>query len=78
VHTHGEPGHEHHGGGHGLVWELLDSIMLACFVVVCGLLAEIAYRQWRARRDGVRYDLTPSGLAATTPAPGDDPAREEG
>lgn len=40
--------------------------MLACFIVIAGLLAEQGYKAWRARR--VRYDLTPAGLAATEPA----------
>lgn len=76
MHTHGaEEGHDHHGGGRGLTWELLDSIILGCFMLVCGLLAEMAYRSWRARRSGVRYDLTPAGHAATEPTP-DQP--EEG
>lgn len=41
--------------------------MLACFIVIAGLLAEQGYKAWRARR--VRYDLTPAGLAATDPEP---------
>lgn len=66
MHTHGDtdPGHDSHGGSRGLGWELIDSIVLGCFVVICGLLAEIAYRHWRARRTGVRFDLTPKGHAA--------------
>jgi hypothetical protein len=69
AHTHGgdEHGHDHHGGGRGLAWELLDSIMLGCFVIVAWLLAEQAYRWWRARTQGVRYDLTPAGRAVTEP-----------
>jgi hypothetical protein len=65
AHTHGgdEEGHDHHGGGRGLAWELLDSIMFGCFLVVAGLLGEQLYKSWRASR--VRYDLTPAGLAAT-------------
>lgn len=47
--------------------------MLGCFVVLCGLLAEILYRDWKARR--VRYDLTPEGRAAAT---GRAPAAGEG
>jgi hypothetical protein len=46
--------------------------MLGCFVVVAGLLAELLYRRWRASRAGVRYDLTPKGLAVTEPATGTD------
>lgn len=62
---HGENGHahQHHGGAGGFVFEALDAVMVACFIVVCGLLAEIAWRELRASR--VRYDLTPEGRAAT-------------
>lgn len=62
---HGENGHahQHHGGAGGFVFEFLDGVMLACFIVVCGLLAELAWRELRASR--VRYDLTPEGRAAT-------------
>jgi hypothetical protein len=64
MHTHsgGAEGHETHGGSRGLGWELLDSIMLACFVVLAAILGEQLYRSWRAHR--VRYDLTPEGRAA--------------
>lgn len=69
MHAHGDgQPHEHHGGARaGLVFDLLDSIMLGAFVVCCGLLAEIAWKAWRART--VRYDLTPQGRAATDPQP---------
>lgn len=71
-HTHG--GHSHdsqrHGGAGGLGWELLDSIMLGCAVVVATLLAEMLFQVWRERRTaGVRYDLTPEGAAAATAPP---------
>lgn len=67
THTHGDsdPGHDRHGGDHGLGWELLDSIMLGCAMLTAGLLAEMLYKRWRAAR--VRYDLTPAGLAVTNP-----------
>lgn len=71
MHTHGD-GHTHepHGGARGFGWELLDSIMLGCFVVIAGLLAEHAYKAWRLHRaNRVRYDLTPAGRAATEPEP---------
>ena len=77
AHTHGEtgPGRESHGGTHGLGWELLDSIMLGCFMLTAGLLAELAYKRWRASRlEGVRFDLTPAGRAVTEPA---EPTPEE-
>jgi len=64
--SHGDDGHHSHGGSGGLGWDLLDSIMLGCFVVVASIGAELLYRTWRASRAGVRYDLTPAGLAATT------------
>jgi hypothetical protein len=71
VHAHGDgQPHEHHGGAReGLAFDLLDAIMLGAFVVVCGLLAELAYKAWRAKREGVRYNLTPEGLAASEPVP---------
>lgn len=63
---HGENGHthQHHGGAGGFVFDVLDAIMLGCFVIVCGLLAEIAWKQYRGRDD--RYNLTPEGRAAVT------------
>ena len=48
-----------------MAFDLLDAVMLGAFVVVCGLLAEIGWKAWRARRDSARYDLTPAGHAAT-------------
>lgn len=67
AHTHGGPDdHQPHGGAGGLGWDLLDSIMLGCFVVTSAMLAELAVKHWRARR--VRYNLTPAGLAVTEPA----------
>lgn len=62
--------HQHHGGAGGFVFDVLDAVILGCFIVVCGLLAEIAWRELRAR--GIRYDLTPKGMAATDPAPAED------
>jgi galactose mutarotase-like enzyme len=59
-HTHGP---EHHGGARGLGWEVLDSIMAACFAVVLYLLAEQLWRAYKHRAE-VRYDLTPEGRAA--------------
>lgn len=69
MHTHGDgQHHEPHGGARGgLVWELLDSIMLGAFVIVCGLLAEVLLRAWRERQARIRYDLTPAGRAVTDP-----------
>lgn len=69
MHAHGDgQPHEHHGGARGgLVFDLLDALMLGAFVVCCGLLAEIAWKSWRAHR--VRYDLTEKGRAATDPQP---------
>lgn len=74
AHTHGENsgGHESHGGTHGLGWSLLDSLMLFCAMFTIGLLVEMGLRQWRARRLGVRYDLTPAGRAATDQPVDDD------
>ena len=70
THTDGQP-HEHHGGTRGgLVFDLLDAIMLACLVVVLALLAELAIKTWRARRESVRYNLTPHGMAAAGPSGG--------
>jgi len=69
AHTHGGPDdHQPHGGAGGLGWDLLDSIMLGCFVVTSAMLAELAVKHWRARK--VRYNLTPAGLAVTEPVPG--------
>lgn len=67
THTHGDdtPEHSHGGSARGVGWELLDSIMLACFVVVAAILAELLYKAWVAHQAGVRYDLTQQGRAAT-------------
>jgi hypothetical protein len=77
MHTHGDGlPHESHGGTRGgWAFEFLDAVMLGAFVIVCGLLAEIGYRAWRARRDTVRYGLTPAGVAAATRA--DEPKEGE-
>lgn len=82
AHTHGDgDGHQPHGGAGGLTWQLLDSVMLACAVVIGWLLAEQAWRWWTSRP--VNYTLTPDGLSATEkhdepgPAPsGPDSAAE--
>lgn len=63
---HGGTGHTHepHGGARGLGWDLLDSIMLGCAVVIGWLLAEQFWRARQARKEGVRFDLTDKGRAA--------------
>ena len=65
AHTHGDAGPEHsHGGSaQGIGWDLLDSIVLGCAVVIAGILTELLYKSWRDGR--VRYDLTPQGRAFT-------------
>lgn len=42
--------------------------MLGCAVVIASLLAEQLLKLWRARREQVRYDLTPEGRAAAEAA----------
>lgn len=67
VHEDGQP-HDSHGGSRGgLVFDLLDALMLGAFIIVCGLLAELAWKAWQQRQQGVRFDLTPEGRAATDP-----------
>lgn len=69
-HGDGSPEHSHGGSAPGLGWTLLDGLMLVCALIVCGLLAEVAWKAWQAKRAGrVRYSLTPEGEAATTPTP---------
>jgi hypothetical protein len=67
MHTHGADGdreHSHGGSAPGLGWDLLDSIVAAAAIACALLLSELAVKAWRERRAGVRYDLTPEGLAA--------------
>ena len=73
AHEHGGTTHDHerHGGARGLGWDLLDSVMLGCAVVIGWLLAEQLWRARRARREGVRFDLTDKGRAVVEPTDGD-------
>lgn len=66
-HTHGP---EHHGGARGLGWEVLDSIMAACFAIAMYLLGEQLWAAYKDRRDRVRYDLTEEGRAAAEASKG--------
>lgn len=63
----GAEGHHSHGGSGGLGWNLLDSIMLAASIALACLLVELLIQ---ARRERVRYNLTPQGQAAAS-RPGD-------
>ena len=61
-------GHHSHGGSGGLGWNLLDTVVAAATTVLAGLLAEMLWRSWRVRQQGVRFNLTPQGRAATDAA----------
>ena len=63
-HTHSHGDEPHGGARSGLAWDVLDAIVAACVCALVMMLGDLAYRAWRERRDGVRYDLTPSGEAA--------------
>ena len=64
-----DPGQHSHGGSAGLGWELLDTIVTAAVVTFVCLLVDLLWRARQAKLDGVRYDLTPEGLAVAEPAP---------
>jgi len=68
-HGDGGQGHHSHGGSGGLGWNLLDTVVAAATTVLAGLLAEMLWRSWRLRQQGVRFALTPAGEAATRKPP---------
>jgi hypothetical protein len=68
AHTHGDAGqgHHSHGGSGDLTWQVLDAFVACAATVFVLLLIDLVVR---ARREGVRFDLTDKGRAATERAP---------
>lgn len=47
-------------------WALLDTVMIFSVIMLASLGLEMLIKEWKRRRlEGVRFDLTPKGMAAT-------------